>query len=652
MAENIQIVVLCGGKGTRLEGMDLPKPLCTVKGRSLLWHVLEGLPKDIKTVTIFYSEKLQSVQFERIVKHSCHTLQKLEFQMIPMETRGPVETSYIGLHRGVLQKDKPILFIDNDTINTFSLSNIPHDKLSIGVQETQDRSKPYSFLEVDAATQRVISIKEKQGISTTYSTGLYYFPTVQLYTDLCDHLFRSQATQKEFFLSDVYTVALELGHAVQVFPCEESIALGTHSDIMANIDKVRCHPMRICFDIDNTILTYSEEIGNTDGIEPIPNMVNIIKKLHTDGHTIVLHTARGMKSSGSNLGKAAKKSLLNVLQTLESYEIPYDEIYFGKPWADLYVDDKAWNPYTNPSFSEFLFDYVNDTTKLHIAKGCSNNENILYHRGNVLTKNGPTSSLEGEIYFYKMIKGTALASVCPTFFSSTSSDKISSLDIEYIEGRTVSSVFRNGLMTKGIMEAAVNAIRAFHASAEFERDGEVTCNDILENYLGKLNERAANHPHYNLKKLSDVLSIINRVITEYVNGPDFHLTHVVHGDSWFDNMLYDSRTQKVKLLDMKGKIGKVFSLKGDKMTDYAKLYQSVLGFDYMLYNERYPEAYEEQCRRWLSEFLPSPLDDPIFEAVTACCILKTFSYFSKAGPIERIYKSLQRLKLFSTIDWS
>jgi hypothetical protein len=277
---------------------------------------------------------------------------------------------------------------------------------------------------------------------------------------------------------------------------------------------------------------------------------------------------------------------------------------------------------------------------------------VLYHRGNVLTKNGPTSSLEGEIYFYKAIRGTGLAGVCPIFFSSTSSDKISSLDIEYIEGPTVSSLFRNGLMTKGIMEATFHAIGVFHASGGVERDGEVTRDDILENYLGKLNERAASHPHYKLKNLSDMLPIINTVITEYVNGPDFHLTKVVHGDSWFDNMMYDSRTQKVKLLDMKGKIGKVFSLKGDKMTDYAKLYQSILGFDYMLYNEKYPEVYEERCRRWLAECLPFPLDDPIFEAVTACCILKTFSYFSKVGPIRAIYASLRRLKIFSKIDLS
>jgi hypothetical protein len=31
--------------------------------------------------------------------------------------------------------------------------------------------------------------------------------------------------------------------------------------------------------------------------------------------------------------------------TLEKYEIPYDEIYFGKPYADFYIDDLAVNSY-------------------------------------------------------------------------------------------------------------------------------------------------------------------------------------------------------------------------------------------------------------------------------------------------------------------
>ena len=114
-------------------------------------------------------------------------------------------------------------------------------------------------------------------------------------------------------------------------------------------------------------------------------------------------------------------------------------------------------------------------------------------------------------------------------------------------------------------------------------------------------------------------------------------------------MIYDYKQQNVKLLDMKGKVGSILSLQGDKMVDYAKLYQSILGFDYYLNNEVYDIGYEAKCRKWLEELLPFPITDKYFEAITACCILKTFSYFSKTEPILPIYMSLQKLKIFSNI---
>ena len=121
MTLSIPVAILCGGKGTRLEGMDLPKPLCSIRGKSLIYHVLEGLPKEIDNVTFFYTENLDKVQFERTIIHTCNGLQKIKFQKISIETRGPVETAYTGLHKGVFDINKPILFIDNDTVNIFSL---------------------------------------------------------------------------------------------------------------------------------------------------------------------------------------------------------------------------------------------------------------------------------------------------------------------------------------------------------------------------------------------------------------------------------------------------------------------------------------------------------------------------------------------------
>jgi aminoglycoside phosphotransferase len=327
-----------------------------------------------------------------------------------------------------------------------------------------------------------------------------------------------------------------------------------------------------------------------------------------------------------------------VLSKLEEFEIPYDEIYFGKPWADLYVDDRAWNQYTNPAFSQFMFNH--SLNKMHLPKNCSNNENTLYKNNRTLVKKGPTSSLEGEVYFYKKITGTAIESMFPRYQSSNHSLDKSTLEMEFIEGNTVSKLFLNKLLTKPMLSSICAALARMHET-QIE-DTPVSEADIMVNYMGKLEERVKTHPNYSLPGIHEVVKTIKDSIK------CTRIAHIVHGDPWFDNMMLTSN-QEIKFLDMKGKIGSVLSIKGDTMVDYAKLYQSILGFDYLLVGGSYDAAYESLCRQWLGALLPFPMDDPVFEAVTACCILKTFFYFSKTEPILPIYKTLGKMRLFSQI---
>jgi len=49
-----------------------------------------------------------------------------------------------------------------------------------------------------------------------------------------------------------------------------------------------------------------------------------------------------MKTCQGNLGLVQARISLVTLNWLEKYQIPYDEIYFGKPHADVYIDDNAY----------------------------------------------------------------------------------------------------------------------------------------------------------------------------------------------------------------------------------------------------------------------------------------------------------------------
>ena len=44
-----------------------------------------------------------------------------------------------------------------------------------------------------------------------------------------------------------------------------------------------------------------------------------------------------------NVGKINADIGKITFETLEKFNIPYDEIYFGKPYADFYIDDLAIN---------------------------------------------------------------------------------------------------------------------------------------------------------------------------------------------------------------------------------------------------------------------------------------------------------------------
>jgi len=99
--------------------------------------------------------------------------------------------------------------------------------------------------------------------------------------------------------------------------------------------------MRYCFDIDGTIAELRKEKQFYSEVKPKPGAVETLKRLNEEGHYIILYTARNMESFSGNLGKINAVQGPLLFNWLEKYEIPYDEIYFGKPSADVYIDDKG-----------------------------------------------------------------------------------------------------------------------------------------------------------------------------------------------------------------------------------------------------------------------------------------------------------------------
>ncbi len=99
--------------------------------------------------------------------------------------------------------------------------------------------------------------------------------------------------------------------------------------------------MRICVDLDGTICEIRKEGQSYADVAMKENADIMIKKLHDAGHTIIINTARNMGSTGHNVGKAVANIGMITLQWLEDHNIIYDEIFFGKPNADITIDDRV-----------------------------------------------------------------------------------------------------------------------------------------------------------------------------------------------------------------------------------------------------------------------------------------------------------------------
>tara|TARA_B110000444_G_C18587129_1_gene476716 strand:+ start:181 stop:477 length:297 start_codon:yes stop_codon:yes gene_type:complete len=88
--------------------------------------------------------------------------------------------------------------------------------------------------------------------------------------------------------------------------------------------------MIYCFDIDGTICT--QEVDYSDA-KPFLKRISKINELYDEGHEIVFLTARGFKT-----GIDWREITLNQLN---NWGVKYHNLHFGKPNADIYIDDKG-----------------------------------------------------------------------------------------------------------------------------------------------------------------------------------------------------------------------------------------------------------------------------------------------------------------------
>jgi capsule biosynthesis phosphatase len=408
--------------------------------------------------------------------------------------------------------------------------------------------------------------------------GIYEGKKVPLDLLMLEEGFNLSVKANEIPLMNILNRAQEKGHDNYPFYNElvakigqEDIDIDEIKNLWPGLPKPK---MRVCFDLDNTLVTYPVIPNDYATVKPIKKMIDLAKKLHSDGHTIIVHTARRMLTHKNNIGAVIKDIGPITFKTLEDFSIPYHELIFGKPYADIYIDDKSLNPYFNNISNFGYFPDIFDKKKpLNSLSANKFNTLKLTDRG-FIEKTGPENTLRGEIYYYKHIPDS-LKSYFPKYIDS-SDDR---LVIEHIKGVPVFSLYKANLISEHHIDRLCEFLDILHSFKGFA-ETTITSDNVSNNYKQKLIRRFAFKEDYPFEDAELIqvrcLDSIDRYLTNRISIVDY-----IHGDFWFSNIIFDFQG-KIKCIDMKGQVDGILTTGGDPMYDYGKLYQSILGYDCVL----------------------------------------------------------------------
>ena len=101
------------------------------------------------------------------------------------------------------------------------------------------------------------------------------------------------------------------------------------------------------FDIDGTLCPIKKKDEKYEDLIPYKEMVDRIREYKEQGAKIILYTSRNMNTYKGNIGLINANTAKIILEWLEKWDIPYDEIIYGKPWPGhngYYVDDRTVRP--------------------------------------------------------------------------------------------------------------------------------------------------------------------------------------------------------------------------------------------------------------------------------------------------------------------
>lgn len=264
------VIILCGGIGRRLEDYSFPKPLNMINGKPAISYCLQNLPESVKSLHFIAAPHLAKYNFEEIVKNIFKSKECI-IHWIPYFTRGPIETAWLGTNDFANNSDS-IVFLDNDVIYNFPPGLFENkSEAFVGYATDKTESESFSFLTTDNGY--VTNFKEKKRISDKFCCGVYGFKNINQFRNNALRILTNN-NDSELYMSKIFQQFINDKEPIFGIPFNgEVMHIGSLKELQSSWSRIKKEHMRVCFDLDNTLVTYPLVPGDYKTVKPIKRTV-------------------------------------------------------------------------------------------------------------------------------------------------------------------------------------------------------------------------------------------------------------------------------------------------------------------------------------------------------------------------------------------
>ena len=595
-----------------------PQPLINLFGKKIFEWVIEY--NDIKlfnNIILIINNEEYIPLLEDIIKNNYNF--SINFKIYFIDEGSNI----INILNKILSTyKKSFLFID--TKNLFSIKNISFEDNIIFYQKVKYENDKNSYLSFDKNNKIIFNNFEKKNFKSSEINlifGAFYFKKSQIVKEyieklilLNESIFNNNNLSLTHLLNlmisnninfEKYEVNSEDIYNLET-PFQLRLFCNNYPKINAINNNLMIKPKKIVFHLEDILISFKDN-------EYIPNKKNInyIKYLRKFGNNIIINTCYDN----------------NILPILEKFEIEYDSINFNLVSGDYYINSK-----------NILFSNLEKNLGFYNDKIDERDFNEVISDIDKYTKR--SDDLSGQINYYLNIPNE-IKDIFPLLLDYDHNNKWYSM--ENISGLNISNLYTGEELTLKQFDHILGTLNRIH---NYKVDTTNNSINIYKNYSEKIKYRYNN---YDYSKFDNSYNLYNFLLEhlekyEYENRGKIS---IIHGDPVFTNILIN-KFGKIKMIDMKGVIGNINTIYGDIFYDYAKIYQSIIGYDEILNDIIISKLYKDKfINHFKSRFLEKYTEDDFyFLKIIVASLLFTLIPLHNNDKCIKYYNLIKELYIF------